>query len=1110
MTSPSFAYDVFVVHSDRDRDLVDDLTTRLLADGLRIWEASVPPSPGAEAVTADAGLLMSRVLVLVLSANTVSSDWPAIERTTMIFRDMESNGRRFIPLLADDTSIPSSIEKFACVDWRIPSEEEYLRLVRACSPLKQWDTRPVLLPAKVLRSTKGPLLAVAITPDGKRIVSGSTDKNLHVWDSSHDSVGVLSGHEDEVTAVSLTADGTLAASASLDGTIRLWNLTSSKSTATVAHNLSDVHAVSMTPNGLLIASGGSDGLVHVWDTRPAAGFTSLKGHRRGVRAVALAADGRHVVSGSDDTTLRVWALPLGECVATLEGHNAAINDVTVSSDSRIALSAGNDRTVRVWSLQSFRCHGVLEGHESAVTGVAVSADGRWAVSCSRDLTCRLWSLRSGDCLAVLRGHGDELTRIAMTADGLVAVSASKDATLCVWDLTSITQSGLGRSRDLRYTNAKVLLVGDSGVGKTGLAQRLTLDTFVPAASTDGAWASQLKLAQEAVVGDLDREIWLWDFAGQADYRLIHQLFLDETALAILVFNPQSHDPLDPLAQWDRDLQRAARRPFRKLLVAGRCDRGGLTVSRDVIDRFCAERGFVRYLETSAQTTAGCDALRSAIIENIDWEHMAWTASPRIFRLLKSVIVRMKEGGRVLLRIAELKQHIEMQLPREPFSLGELRSVLGLLAGPGVVWTLDFGDFVLLQPEVINAYAAAVIRSVRAHTDEIGCILEERVRTGDLDYQDMKRLPPSDEQIVRLAMLQTFVDYGLCFREATAKGHLLVFPSYFKRERPPLEGHPAAFVSYRFGGALEEIYATLVVQLCYALAFELDQLWRFAADFRTPEGKRLGLKLVRLGEGEAEITVYLDPQIPDDSKVTFVRYVHEHLIRKDPVLKRTRHYVCGHCEAPVENERVVADRLKRGEKDIVCANCERRVVLFDLLEQKFTSDESRQRVLLLEDRSRARLDNESKELILVGHAFAIAGEAGQIFRPTANSDWGIDGEIEFKDHNGNASGRRVYLQLKSGDSCLRRRKRDGEEVFDIRSHRHSKYWQDQAYPVMLVIRTSDGSIRWMDLSAYLSRERQASKGPPRTVTFRGEPFTALSLRRLRDQFIPPQISPPTGA
>ena len=64
-----------------------------------------------------------------------------------------------------------------------------------------------------------------------------------------------------------------------------------------------------------------------------------------------------------------------------------------------------------------------------------------------------------------------------------------------------------------------------------------------------------------------------------------------------------------------------------------------------------------------------------------------------------------------------------------------------------------------------------------------------------------------------------------------------------------------------------------------------------------------------------------------------------------------------------------------------------------------------------------IDNESRELVLIGEMFSLVGQAGHIFRPTPNSDWGIDGEIEFKDSTGQASGRRVYVQLKSGDSYL---------------------------------------------------------------------------------------------
>ncbi len=617
-------------------------------------------------------------------------------------------------------------------------------------------------------------------------------------------------------------------------------------------------------------------------------------------------------------------------------------------------------------------------------------------------------------------------------------------------------------------------------------------------STDAAWATQIKLPYDASAIDAEREIWLWDFAGQADYRLAHQLYMDETALAALIFNPQSENPFEGLGQWDRDLQRAARRSYKKLLVAGRCDRGSLMVSRESIERFIAERGFAGYYETSAYTGDGCHELKEAIIRHIPWDDIPWTASPRIFKLLKEEIVKLKDEGKVLLRMAELKQQLEMRMPGESFTLEELRAVVGLLVGPGVVWQLEFGDFALLQPERVNAYAAAVIRTVRAHTDEIGSIFEEDVLAGRLDYQDMKRLPPDEDQIVLRAMRQIFVDRGLCLREHTERGTLLVFPSYFKRERPELGEHPTAFVTYSFNGMLDGIYATLVVRLHHTATFEHDQLWRFAADFKTVAGKRVGLKMTKKPEGAAEITVYFDPGIADETKVTFIRYVHDHLKAKDADVVRVRHYVClnPECNEPVEGQRAIRKAIERGDKEIPCQFCRRPIPLQDLIEEKFASEEFQRRVRKLEEKARISIDNESRELILLGHAFSIAGEAGQIFRPTPNSDWGIDGEIEFKNDNGEASGRRVYLQLKSGDSYLHKRQRDNHEIFAIKNPRHAEYWQAHEYPVMLVIRTSNGQIRWMNVGEYLKQRGTQTK----QIVFDGEPFTAQNVWRLRDRLL----------
>jgi WD40 repeat protein/GTPase SAR1 family protein len=1100
-------YDAFVCYSRKDLSVAVELIERLKSDRLKVYPGELSREVVKSAVDEVENVLKrSRSLVLLISVNTLSTEWFAFERLTSLFRDPANNQRRFIPVRLDDSLPPDSLKQFAYIDWRLQSEEEYARLVAACRPSAS-KKRPTtkneeaIKPDKTLRFGANGVMAVGVTPDGMLGVAGFEDGSVTSWDVQADqSLHTFRGHSDTVLGVAITPDGQRIFSGSYDMTLRMWSGRSGQTLSVMKGHTGNVIGIAIDEKGRRLVSGSWDNTVRLWDVPTGKCSAIFKGHTDYVIGVTITPDGKLVVSGSRDRTVRVWDTKTGRCNTVLRGHTGAIYKVAVTADGRRAVSGSGDKTLRLWDVEAGKHLATLEGHTDEVISVAMTPDGRRIVSGSKDCDVRIWDAITGRCITVLTGHVGGVRSVALTHDGLLAFSGSHDGSVKVWTLPAYDREGVQEAGATRYTNAKVLLVGETGVGKSGLAYRLAEDRFEATISTDAAWATQLKLPHETNNEEIEREIWLWDFAGQADYRLIHQLFMDETALAVLVFNPQSENPFEGLGQWDSDIERAARRTFRKLLVAGRCDRGGLMVSRASISLFLEERGFARYLETSAYTGAGCPELRAAIVDSIPWQDIPWTTSPRIFKLLKEEIVKLKDEGKVLLRTSELKQQLELRLLGETFTLDQLRAVVGLLASPGIVWQLEFGDFVLLQPERINAYAAAVIRKVRAHTEEIGVISEEDALAGRLDYQDMKRLPPDEEQIVLRAMHQTFIDHGLCLREPTEAGTLLVFPSYFKRERPVMKGHPAALVTYQFSGQLDDIYSTLVVRLHHTPAFEKDQLWRFAADFKTQAGKRVGLKMLKQREGAAELVVYFEPDISDDTKATFIRYVHEHLEAKAQEVIRLRHYICHHCHTAVKDRETALERLNEGKKDILCVKCEKRVPLWDLIEQKFASEASIKRVRLMEEQARNSIDNESKELILVGHVFAVTGEAGQIFRPTPNSDWGIDGEIEFKDGRGKASGRRVYLQLKSGDSYLRQRKYDGKEMFTIGNQRHVDYWQSHAYPVMLVIRTSDGQIRWMNVTDYLRKEKvqYMATQTTRQIIFEGEPFTALSVMDLRDK------------
>lgn len=305
------------------------------------------------------------------------------------------------------------------------------------------------------------------------------------------------------------------------------------------------------------------------------------------------------------------------------------------------------------------------------------------------------------------------------------------------------------------------------------------------------------------------------------------------------------------------------------------------------------------------------------------------------------------------------------------------------------------------------------------------------------------------------------------------------------------------MTYRCSGQLDEVYATLVVRLHHTDAFDSGELWRNAADLVTTSGKQIGVRLSPLRDGSGEIELHCDPVTPVRDQALFARYVHDHLDAVARNVKRLRTYICPSCGTPVENRESAQRRLRDGKPDIGCAYCDSRIELWDAIERELASPEVEAMVRAERAAAQLVLDSESRERVLVGEVQAIVARANQICRELAVRDHGIDMEIELKDDTGRATGNKLYLQLKSGDSHLRHRKRDDSRVFRIATSRHADYWADQAFPVMLVVRDADGTIEWMEVGAPLRRARAAGDWPPTDIRFDGERLDVMAVRRKRD-------------
>jgi WD40 repeat protein len=403
----------------------------------------------------------------------------------------------------------------------------------------------------------GVVLTAAVTPNGRYALSGSYDETVKIWDlESGAEVRTLSGHEAGVWSLAVTVDGRYALSGSIDNSVKVWDLETGAEIRTLSGHDGGVWSLAVTVDGRFALSGSYDKTVKVWDLESGAEVRTLSGHEGGVFSMAVTASGRYALSGSADEMIKVWDLESGAEVRMLSGHNGGVLSLAVTVDGRYVLSGSDDKTVKIWDLESGAEVRTLEGHSDIVASAYYMPNEKVIMSYSIDGEIRFWRTDTWKTIAKIEQKEvmNTWTSQAFSQTSPTMVTRGSRDVINIWDIDYEKLLGFKPTEEsVNYTNAKVVLLGETGVGKSGLAHRLIEDKFVKTSSTHGmkVWRIDLPIEEKA---NMEREAILWDLAGQDDYRLIHQLFLNETALALMLIKPQDDNPFAGTGDWLKALQ----------------------------------------------------------------------------------------------------------------------------------------------------------------------------------------------------------------------------------------------------------------------------------------------------------------------------------------------------------------------------------------------------------------------------------------------------------------------------------------------------------------------------------------------------------------------------
>ncbi|HEY9302040.1 MAG TPA: hypothetical protein VIQ31_37870, partial [Phormidium sp.] len=407
-----------------------------------------------------------------------------------------------------------------------------------------------------------------------------------------------------ITDMAWSPDGKMIAIVSFDDTIDICDTVQGKRIWKLKERHSgDINSIAWSPDGKMLASSSNDTTIGIWNIKTGKFSRRLKGHCNAVWNLSWSPDGENLASRSRDSTLRLWNTKTWKHNQPLELVSSPTSGMVWSPDGQLlALAAYN--AVIFWNLETEEQQGSIEGEFGLVSSMALSPDKRTLALVSKSVVL-LWDLGNGQLATRLEGHTSNVTCICFSSDGRLLASKSEDGMIRIWrcdiwqqvavfqeqtndacyhhiafhpkasilailhksqqfirlwniDTNILLNADLG-FESVFYRNAKVVLVGDTGVGKSGLGTVLAGQEFKHTASTHGRHVWNLSATPYKSKDGFEetREILLWDLAGQVEFRLIHQLSLDQTSVALVLFDGSSPtDPFKGVSFWNKALRQA--------------------------------------------------------------------------------------------------------------------------------------------------------------------------------------------------------------------------------------------------------------------------------------------------------------------------------------------------------------------------------------------------------------------------------------------------------------------------------------------------------------------------------------------------------------------------
>lgn len=266
-----------------------------------------------------------------------------------------------------------------------------------------------------------PVNAVAFSPDGTLLATGSEDGSARLIRTADGSEVMRVAHAARVNTVAFSRDSSLLATASSDGSARLIKTKDGGEVMRVAYDVV-VDSVALSPDGILVAIASRDGIARLVNLK--GGNEVARIHHDGwVTAVAFSPDGTLLATASSDGSARLTRTTDGSQISRFE-HNDAVYAVAFSPDGTLLATASADGSARLIRIRDGKRVANVE-HDDSVLAVAFSPDGTLLATGSGDGTARLVRTVDGSEVARIE-HDDGINAVAFSRNSTLLATGSED------------------------------------------------------------------------------------------------------------------------------------------------------------------------------------------------------------------------------------------------------------------------------------------------------------------------------------------------------------------------------------------------------------------------------------------------------------------------------------------------------------------------------------------------------------------------------------------------------------------------------------------------------------------------------------------------------------